>query len=75
MRPVTRLLPAGCEQELVGRLQSAFLLRAIGVKDIAGMDEKDLILSLILANHFAQPDPGSGGLIDFLDQKMVDIHS
>ena len=60
------LLPRESCRQLISELQSAILLRVIGVKDLRALEEKDRVLSLALANIFSQPDHRSETISDFI---------
>lgn len=63
---VEELLPRDACRQLVSELQSAILLRVIGVKNLRTLEEKDMVISLAFANIFSQPDDKSGKISDFI---------
>lgn len=71
VKRVEKNIPPDMQIQLVHELQSAILLRVIGVKDLRSLDEKDMLLSLALAHHFAQPDDDSISMSDFLQKKFT----
>ena len=71
VKRVEQTMSSDMQKKLVHELQSAILLRIIGVKDLRRLDEKDMLLSLALANHFAQPDDDAVSMSDFLQKKLL----
>jgi hypothetical protein len=75
VKRVERCIPEADGEQLVSQLQSAILLRIMGVKNLLRFEEKDLVLSLGLAGHFSGTTTKAKTVSQFLEEKFRSLPS